>query len=608
MATSCFLSRWLLDQSGQRTLPLSLGIGVSAAFLMHYGWRAFPAVVVGQLAVWFADLRPADDGLALSMTLLSIVAAWGSSALVDWVVRCKCSRGAEMQGLVFTHLGIPILAMMPYGWLRALIFVKFGRIHESEFVPMFMHTCVNSVLAILIFGTLVLHVLQGDVRLSDLRRDAKGVVSGALALALLALTFNGVAGVKSDPYLPVFLPFPLVVITAVWLAPASTSVFAALWCLLSVSLFCFGRGPFAMTGLDRSLNATVGLGLYNIVIASIAYFVSLGSFRLVRQLNLNEIATSAAGVELWEWDDRHGFSSLQGRPLGGYLRTIAAGLDDRIVLSRLEGSGCEFVEIGDAWRAQKVEVPAADAIFGSAGRILQRGRDHRPTHAIGLLQDLTATRKADLALAELGLQKARVRKMQAKLNPHFLFNSLNVIRALIHIDKEKADRAISSLGDLMRINLRTSDALFARLEDELLPVRTFIELAQLRFGDRIRMRIDVPTDLFDISIPPMLLLNLVENAVTHGIGSLEKGGNIEIVASVGEGQVRISVRNTGTLREGFEAGIGTQDAKQRLELLFGAQAGFTLSQIDASTVSADITIPYNHSLSQSLDPNHSSLS
>jgi LytS/YehU family sensor histidine kinase len=106
----------------------------------------------------------------------------------------------------------------------------------------------------------------------------------------------------------------------------------------------------------------------------------------------------------------------------------------------------------------------------------------------------------------------------------------------------------------------------------------------------------------------MMLLNLVENAITHGIGNVAKGGIVTIEASVTAGQVRISVRNTGTLSKDFAIGIGTQDAKQRLELLFGDQAHFTLWQMNASTVAADLVFPFSHFFAHSIDPSHSSLS
>lgn len=577
-------------------------------FLVYYGWRSISALVVGQLMVWYLDTSRPHDRLGLFMSLSAIAMAWGASLLVDWVQKRRRYHGLDMQAVVLAHLGIPILAMMPYAWARAQVYVKLGRIAESAFVPMFLHTWVNMVLAILAIGGLTLHVVQGDFSLLDLRRDVKGFFAGMLALGLMTLAFTGKFDLHLDPYLAIFLPFPLLAITAVWLAPAWTSAFGVLWCLLSVELSCLGYGPFALLGTVNTLNVTIELGIYNIVIVSVVYFLSKGSSRLTRQLNLNGIALSAAGIEPWEWDCYRGFSSLQGQPAGGFLQRVTTGLAGNAALRRLQGSESESTNIDENWRSKILRESSTDEIFGSAGQILQRGYDHQPTRAIGLLQNLTAEKKAEAALIELGQQKMQIRNLQAKLNPHFLFNSLNVIRALVHIDNDKADQAISTLSELLRGNLRTSNALFARLGEELVPVRAFLQLAHLRFGNRLKTQIQVPHDLFDVSVPPMMLLNLVENAITHGIGTLAKGGIVTIEASVSAEQVRISVRNTGTLSKNFEHGIGTEDAKQRLELLFGDQANFTLSQMNASTVAADLVFPVNHFLAHSIDPLHSSLS
>lgn len=577
-------------------------------FLVCYGWRSISPLVVGTLVIWYLDPRGRYDWLGLSMSLLAIAVVWGASLLVNWILNRKRDHGSDMQAVVFSHLGVPILTMMPYAWVRAKMLVEFGNISEFAFWPMFLQTLVNSVLGMLVIGGLVIHLVRGDFKFLNLRREARGFFTGILALGLMTLAFVGWFDIHLSTYLAVFLPFPLLVITAVWLAPASTSAFGVLWCILSVKLSTLGYGPFVVASHEEMVNATIELGLYNIVIAAVLYFLSTGSSRLTRQLNLNGIAWSVAGIETWEWDRHRGFSSLKGQPVGDYLQKVTTGLTDHEALRRLQGTASESTSIDDAWGSEILKDSSEDVIFRSAGRILQRGYDDQPTQAIGLLQDLTVEKKAVAALIEFGQQKMQIRNLQAKLQPHFLFNSLNVIRALVHIDKNKADEAISSLSELLRCSLRTSDALFARLDEEMVPVRAFLQLAQLRFGKRLKTQIQVPHDLLDVSIPPMMLLNLVENAITHGIGNVAKGGIVTIEASVTAGQVRISVRNTGTLSKDFAIGIGTQDAKQRLELLFGDQAHFTLWQMNASTVAADLVFPFSHFFAHSIDPSHSSLS
>jgi len=200
-------------------------------------------------------------------------------------------------------------------------------------------------------------------------------------------------------------------------------------------------------------------------------------------------------------------------------------------------------------------------------------------------------RKAEAITMARGYQEAKLHNLQANLSPHFLFNTLNVIRALVYADPAKADQAITSLASLLRRSLRTSGVSLINLGEELERIEVLLRLARLRYHDRLQTHIHVPDQLLETLVPPMLLFNLVENAITHGIGSLELGGMITISARATRDQVHISIRNSGTLDGNATRGNGTQDALQRLEMLFGGRAKFSLSQMDEKTVSADVDLP-----------------
>jgi hypothetical protein len=203
-------------------------------------------------------------------------------------------------------------------------------------------------------------------------------------------------------------------------------------------------------------------------------------------------------------------------------------------------------------------------------------------------------RKAEAITMARGYQKAKLHNLQANVSPHFLFNTLNVIRALVYTDPTKADHAITSLAGLLRRSLRTSEVSLIHLGEELERIEVLLRLARLRYRDRLQTAIHVSDHLLDTRVPPMLLFNLVENGITHGIGSLEHGGLITIAAGSTDEGVRISIRNSGTLDGKATRGNGTQDAMQRLEMLFGGKAKFSLSQMDEKTVSADVDLPLSH--------------
>lgn len=218
------------------------------------------------------------------------------------------------------------------------------------------------------------------------------------------------------------------------------------------------------------------------------------------------------------------------------------------------------------------------------------------TAAIYLIADRSSgLRKAEAITMARAYQNAKLHNLQANLGPHFLFNTLNVIRALVYIDPAKADHAITSLAGLLRRSLRTSEVSLIDLGEELERIEVLLRLARLRYHDRLQTHVQVPDHLLEILVPPMLLFNLVENAITHGIGSLELGGTISISAESTCGQVRISIQNSGKLDGKATCGNGIQDAMQRLEMLFGGKARFSLSQMDEKTVSADVDLPLSHS-------------
>jgi hypothetical protein len=348
-----------------------------------------------------------------------------------------------------------------------------------------------------------------------------------------------------------------------------------------------GWGPFDSVRGSHGLSPNPAeLGLYNMTMASVVYLVSVGSSRLLRQLSLTEMALAAAGIELWEWDFRNGPVPVQSGSDARYLTQTAASRPAREALSRLAGG--RTGKVGDTWRTRIDGAPPLESV----GRVLERGPDGRPLAAIGLLQDLSALQRAEEALIALGYQKAALRNLQAKLNPHFLFNSLNVIRALVHIDPASADEAITSLAGLLRGTLGTVETALVPLGDELAQIQALLHLASLRFGKRLVSATDIPAALLNAPVPPMMVLNLVENAITHGIGALESGGEIQVSARADDGMLRIAVRNSGTLPATSSQGIGTRDVLQRLEILYSGRASFALSQSGPASVLAEIGIPF----------------
>jgi len=184
------------------------------------------------------------------------------------------------------------------------------------------------------------------------------------------------------------------------------------------------------------------------------------------------------------------------------------------------------------------------------------------------------------ARAEQLVAEARLRSLESRLHPHFLFNTLNSISALIMIDPPRADRIVGRLSALLRASLDTGSRSLIPLADELAIVEDYVDIERARFGDRLRCRVEAPAELRDAHVPPLSVQSLVENAVKHGIAPQRSGGDVLVSASAANGRLTIEVSDTG---EGFDlaairAGHGLDSLVRRLDALFSADARVNVSR------------------------------
>jgi sensor histidine kinase YesM len=172
-----------------------------------------------------------------------------------------------------------------------------------------------------------------------------------------------------------------------------------------------------------------------------------------------------------------------------------------------------------------------------------------------------------------------LKNLREQLNPHFLFNSLNSIKALISIEPSSAKQAITDLSNLMRNSLKMGKKKLVTLEEELTLVKDYLSLEKIRFEERLNYSIvcDAPTTN---TIPPFIVQTLVENAIKHGISNQINGGEIIINASITNKQHKIRVKNTGSLTSQVEEsiGIGIENTKRRLALQYEKNATFELTE------------------------------
>jgi two-component system LytT family sensor kinase len=198
--------------------------------------------------------------------------------------------------------------------------------------------------------------------------------------------------------------------------------------------------------------------------------------------------------------------------------------------------------------------------------------------------------------AKLAQTQLQVLKMQ--LHPHFLFNTLNAISALIHQDVELADRMIAQLGDLLRTTLERANQQEVALKQEIDFIRPYLDIEKARLGSRLTVDLQIDPAVMDAKVPNLLLQPLVENAIRHGIAPYPKPGTLSIAAGRDNGVLRLAVSDSGpglqAAPESPEAlhGIGLANTRARLEKLYGAQQRLDLRQGPDGGLRVEITIPF----------------
>jgi Histidine kinase len=186
---------------------------------------------------------------------------------------------------------------------------------------------------------------------------------------------------------------------------------------------------------------------------------------------------------------------------------------------------------------------------------------------------------------------ARLRLLQAQVEPHFLFNTLANVRALVETGSPQAAPVLSSLIAYLRAAMPRLQDDAASLGDELALVRAYLELMHLRMPDRLAYRIAVPAELHGLRFPPMALLTLVENAVRHGIDPSEEGGSIEVSGyrAGPQAPVCLWVSDSGVgLAQQMGSGTGLRNLRERLQVVYGASARLDLTENQPCGLRAEI--------------------
>jgi signal transduction histidine kinase len=282
-------------------------------------------------------------------------------------------------------------------------------------------------------------------------------------------------------------------------------------------------------------------------------------------------------------------------------RSVSVHVLAGLVLSGTHAVMCALMAVLQGWFTDKA------IAFGTSLKGLLLNRTHFNLAVYALIvcawyawDYYRKFRERDAQATELAgrLAQAQLHALRMQLNPHFLFNTLNAVSSLMLRDVPAANRMISRLGELLRLTLEKSDHQEVSLEQEIEFLRRYLEIEQIRFGERLQLRMEVDPSTLSAAVPNLILQPLVENAVRHAIEPQEAGGQIHVRSACDNGRLLLQISDNGpglipqSSVEGRER-IGLNNTRERLRKLYGENQQFDLNGNAMGGITASLSIPFH---------------
>jgi hypothetical protein len=197
---------------------------------------------------------------------------------------------------------------------------------------------------------------------------------------------------------------------------------------------------------------------------------------------------------------------------------------------------------------------------------------------------------------EASMIEIELNNLKSQLNPHFIFNALNSIRALVDENPKKSKQAITQLSNILRNSLASDKKGLTNFDEELKIVKDYLGLESIRFEERLKTEFDIHPESQRFLVPPLMIQTLVENGIKHGISKLTRGGVIQLKTDVVKDKLKIHIRNSGHLVNGTKrskSGLGLENTVQRLKLIYGDEATFRITNETDNFVLTELIIPQN---------------
>lgn len=197
---------------------------------------------------------------------------------------------------------------------------------------------------------------------------------------------------------------------------------------------------------------------------------------------------------------------------------------------------------------------------------------------------------------EAAIHEIELNNLKSQLNPHFIFNALNSIRAMVDDEPDKSKSAITQLSNILRNSLATDKKRLISFQQEFGTVKDYLTLEAIRYEERLNVVYDIHPSSFKYPVPPLMIQTLVENAIKHGVSKLKEGGTIFIRTDVIEGSLMLQIRNSGHIKNeelSRYKGLGIKNTIKRLDLIYGDKASFKIYNEKNNIVITEVVIPQN---------------
>lgn len=197
---------------------------------------------------------------------------------------------------------------------------------------------------------------------------------------------------------------------------------------------------------------------------------------------------------------------------------------------------------------------------------------------------------------EASINEIELNKLKSQLNPHFMFNAMNSIRALVDENPVKSKDAITQLSNILRNTLQMGKNKTIAFDEEFKIVEDYLELELIRYEERLKILKNIHPLSKNFQVPPLMVQTLVENGIKHGISKLKEGGELSIKTEVEINKLIITIQNSGQIdieKAESETGFGIKNTKQRLKLLYGNTASLKIENQSSNVVKTQLIIPQN---------------